>query len=294
MRMPTRILTLIILIHSLSGFGQHIEGYRQNENDLYFKFLQDEKGPTAKLGDVVSLHMVMKNDKGEELKNTYKEKGGKSMLFPVKFPTFPGDIYEAVTLMSAGDSANFLIPADSMYHRVFRKPLPANVQKGSLLVFVIKVEWIKTQDQIDIPDVTITVDRKELEKEEKEIEAYFAKFEMEYKKTESGVYIHISNDSQDKAVTKGKTITLNYTGMFLDGKTFETTEQPGGDHKPLTVIVGNQQVIRGWEDAFLTMKRGGTYTIAVPSHLAFGKNGRGQVIPPNTPLLFEIQILTVE
>ena len=113
------IISLMAMFVAFCSFGQ-TEGYRQNENDLYFKFFIKNDGKTAKIGDLASLHMVMKAENGDVLKNSYTESGGKPILFPVKISTFLGDIYEAVGMMAAGDSASFLIPSDSIYQKVFR------------------------------------------------------------------------------------------------------------------------------------------------------------------------------
>ena len=147
-----KLLSVLFSISVLALFSQSKEGYRQGENDIYFKFFTKNKGKTAVIGDVVSMHMIMTSANGTELKNSYKEKGGKSILFPVKIPQFPGDIYEAVSMMAAGDSANFLINADSMYTKVFRVPLPSSVKSGSYLKFTIKTEWIKAQKDLEIKD----------------------------------------------------------------------------------------------------------------------------------------------
>ena len=293
--MQRHISTLFAILVgvSFSTFGQHIEGYRQNENNLYFKFLQDEKGSTAKLGDVLSMHMVMKSSDGIELKNTYKERGGKSMLFPVKFPVFLGDIYEAVTLLSEGDSAKFLIPADSMYNRIFKKPLPPSVTEGSSLDFTIKVEWIKAQQDVPIPEQTVKLNVLQRSKDEEAIEAYFNKNELDFKRTDSGVFIHVMSESGNNLIKKGQTLTMNYTGMYVNGQIFETTIKENGDHQPITVVSGNEQVIKGWEESFLELRAGSTYRIGVPSKQAFGVRGRG-IVPSNTVLIFEINIITVK
>ena len=152
--MNKSIIFLIITLLAVCSFGQ-TEGYRQNENELYFKFYQKNEGKTAQIGELGSLHMVITNEQGEEIKNSYSEKEGKPVLFPVKISTFPGDIYEAVGMMSAGDSASFLIPADSIYQKVFRKALPANVKSGTFLNFTIKI--LLFSQLIEKQQVRITV-----------------------------------------------------------------------------------------------------------------------------------------
>jgi FKBP-type peptidyl-prolyl cis-trans isomerase FkpA len=282
----------IILLFSVCSFGQ-IEGYRQNDSDLYFKFLTKNNPPTAKLGDLVSLQMVMKSSTGEVLKNSYTEGNGKPILFPVKVSVFSGDIYEAVGMMSAGDSASFLIPADSMYKKVFRQPLPKSVIKGSLLEFTIKTKWIKAQDEMKIPARELEVDRSQLAKEEVEMNEYMVAHVLNMTKTKSGVYIQETKKGKGEIATVGKMISFNYIGKFLNDELFESTFEKEQYGRPISITVGNQQVIRGWEEAFLEMRAGGFYTVIVPSHMAFGTKGKAGIIPPNMPLVFEIQVLSV-
>ncbi len=286
------LISLLFVAFGVSSFAQTV-GYRQNENDLYFKFFLKNDGKTAQVGDVASLHMIIKTEKGEVLKNSYAEKGGKTILFPVKISAFAGDIYEAVSMMAAGDSASFLIPSDSIYQKTFRKPLPKNVKSGSLLNFTIKVQWIKAQKDFQVKEREIDVDRTLLARQEVLMNNYIAENGLETKKTKSGVYIAEIKKGAGAPGIKSKMISINYTGRFLNDKVFETTYQENKIGHPLSVTIGNQQVIRGWEEAFLEMNEGGLYIVIVPSHLAFGPKGRGGVVPPDKVLVFEIQVLSI-
>ena len=287
------LFSAFVLIFGFEAFTQ-TEGYRQNENDLYFKFYQQNEGKTATIGDLVSLHMVVKTTNGETIKDSYTEKDGKPILFPVKTPTFSGDIYEAVAMMATGDSASFLIPSDSIYKKVFRKPLPQNVASGSLLNFTIKVQWIKAQNELEVKPHEVTVNKARLEKEEGQMNNYITSHGLEVRKTKSGVYIAEKKEGTGTAAVAKKMISINYIGRFLDDTVFESTYKEEKYGRPVSVIVGNQQVIRGWEETFLEMKAGGHYVLLVPSHMAFGTRGRGDIVPPNTPLVFEIKVLSVK
>ena len=90
----------------------------------------------------------------------------------------------------------------------------------------------------------------------------------------------------------GKTVTVNYTGMFEDGKIFDTSLQPG--RGPFDFSLGTGEVIRGWDEGIDGMQVGGKRKLTIPPHLAYGEAGTGGVIPPNATLVFEVELLGVQ
>lgn len=85
----------------------------------------------------------------------------------------------------------------------------------------------------------------------------------------------------------GTAVTVHYTGMFLDGKVFDSSVRRG---EPATFSIG--QVIEGWNEALLTMKRGEKRTLIIPPELGYGKRGYPGVIPPDSFLVFEVELIS--
>lgn len=89
---------------------------------------------------------------------------------------------------------------------------------------------------------------------------------------------------------EGSVVKVNYTGRLTDGKQFDTSV----GREPLEVVLGQKQVIPGFEEGILGMKVGGKRTITIPPEMAYGEEGRPPTIPGNSTLIFDLELLAVK
>ncbi len=89
--------------------------------------------------------------------------------------------------------------------------------------------------------------------------------------------------------TQTDTVTVNYRGTLIDGSEFHNSYTRG---QPATFAVNG--VIPGWTEALQLMPAGSKWQVFIPSDLAYGERGMGQVIPPNSTLVFEVELLSVK
>ncbi|MDP6339882.1 MAG: FKBP-type peptidyl-prolyl cis-trans isomerase [Candidatus Marinimicrobia bacterium] len=86
-------------------------------------------------------------------------------------------------------------------------------------------------------------------------------------------------------------VTVNYTGWLKDGTKFDSSLNPG--REPFRFTVGAGQVIKGWDEGIPGMKVGGRRKLTIPPNMGYGNQDMG-IIPPNSTLVFEVDLLGVE
>jgi FKBP-type peptidyl-prolyl cis-trans isomerase FkpA len=111
--------------------------------------------------------------------------------------------------------------------------------------------------------------------------------------------IQIIDTVVGKEATVGSNVTVNYTGWFYKpmaakqrGRKFDSSLNPG--RGSLDFRLGSGMVIKGWEQGVVGMKVGGKRTLIIPSELAYGKRGSPGGIPPDSDLIFDVELLDVK
>lgn len=104
----------------------------------------------------------------------------------------------------------------------------------------------------------------------------------------SGLQYKIVKAANGQKPTDADTVTCNYRGTLIDGTEFDKSEAG----KPATFQVG--MVIAGFKEALKLMPVGSTWQFFIPANLAYGDRGAGNVIGPNTTLIFEVELLSIK
>ena len=111
----------------------------------------------------------------------------------------------------------------------------------------------------------------------------------EVKTTASGLQYEVIVEGDGNKPSANNTVKVHYTGSLIDGTVFDSSVQRG---EPM--VFGVTQVIPGWVEALQMMTVGSKWRLFIPSELAYGANGAGNIIGPNATLIFEVELLGIE
>lgn len=278
------VILLLLLAASLwAQPGQ--KGTKELDSGIHLRFIEKhwwKKLPRT--GDYSLVHITLLSDSSEEIFSTY-DFGNEPEEYQVNAPQFNGDISEGLALMHAGDSAHFWVPVDSLY----RDFVPEFARSGQYMVYHIRVNEILSAEALRI--------RKQQERKAtilSDLAAIKRRLEADttvsdYTIRDSIVVIpHVNGTGP--FVQKDRLVGVHYNGKLFTGDTFENSWERG---EPYYFFPDSNMVIDGWERAIAGAREGDSFTVCIPSPLAYGKRGAGGVIPPYAVLVFTLSIQKV-
>ena len=126
------------------------------------------------------------------------------------------------------------------------------------------------------------------------LQDYFKSNNLQPSKTASGLYYIIEKQGSGPNAAPGKAVTVNYTGRTLDGKVFDSNQDPSMGHaEPFTFNLGQGQVIAGWDEGVALLNKGAKAKLFIPSGMAYGSQSPSPAIPNDAILMFDIEVLNI-
>ena len=261
-------------------------GYKQTESGLYYKYLVKNDGPTAQLGEVVEVNLAYYLD--DSL--MYSTSNIPEPVYDlVRESSFPGDLYEGFAMMHKGDSMSMIMPADSVFLKMFNSRIvPEFVDSLSVIRWEVKVIDIMTEEEVNAR-IQAAMDEKFVESEET-LRAYLAENNIEATPTESGLIYVCTQAGNGVKPEVGKKVKVHYTGTLLDGTTFDSSVDRG---EPIEFPLGMGNVIPGWDEGIAMMSKGEKGILYIPAKLGYGDRQAGP-IPAFSNLIFEVELVDFE
>jgi FKBP-type peptidyl-prolyl cis-trans isomerase len=205
--------------------------------------------------------------------------------------------------MSPGDTAEFLIRADSFFVKEQHRPpgnLPPGISESTIFIFRIKLNSFATNkelmDDLVKRRAAMMEEIKARQKQEPaDIKAYLKKNKYPEKPDADSIfYLKAFNyRGIGKQVKENDSVEIKYTGMFLDGSIFDQSDK--GEPRMNFKILYSQNVplIKGWISVIGKMHQGEKIRVLIPSSMAYGARGYSSIMP-YTPLVFDIEIVSIK
>ena len=233
-------------------------------------------------GDILSVNilaMMVKTD--SVLFNTYEDK--KAFEIAANEIT----LRSIFALLKKGDSASFVLTADSLYLNSFEQTLPNGINPGDKIIFHINLEEIYNEEEF----IRLSkIKNLELRLNDSLGLNNIIAADPKWKKTNNGLYYQIEKTGNGKKAVTGDQVTITYVGKFLNGEVFEKTDEK---NPKFTFTKNNNMLIQGFEEGIGLMEEGGIAKFIIPWQLAYGEFGSGP-IKPYTSLFFEIKLIKIK
>jgi FKBP-type peptidyl-prolyl cis-trans isomerase len=213
--------------------------------------------------------------------------------FQLTKPDTTGSIEECILMLSKGEKAIFILSSSVFFQHTLNTRKPNFLKSQEVIKVTVSMKDIQS-------DVDYKKEKKAFlawirdfgEYERLLLTEYLTKNKIDKEPVKPGLYYIPLKKGNDKKVEIGDTLVFHYEGRFLNGKYFDSTKDR---NQPFYLIYGNKwQVIEGIEKGIGLMHEGERALFIMESNLAFGKTGSTTgLIPPYTPLIYEVEILEV-
>lgn len=289
------------------------DGYTKAEgSSLHYKFFNRTEGvPTATIGSGISIRYTIKKQSNDSMLVNSKDvvQDGSGVLRQVLVKSScVGGIEDAIMMLGKGDSAAFIISADSFFLKTMRQnELPPFIKKGEYLTVNIKMVDLLSPKELEEnqkkqKEEQMAMEKKMGEEEQANIAKYVADNKITTQPDENGLYFIEEKAGSGSLAMDGDSLYVEYTGMLLNGRVFDTSRfedakelgKPQEYCKPIPILLGDHRVIEAWEMTLRKMKKGSKVKVIIPSKLGYGPNPMGDRIPAFSTLVFNMELISIK
>jgi len=286
-----RYLSTLILMMAVSVFMYSCSSgsFKKTKSGMLYQIVKNGNGEKLKPGTYVKFHV--KTFQKDSL--SYNSYGKLPAFMGVDSIGRPYDLTEVMPLLSVGDSVIVIQLIDSIA-KFMGGQIPPGFKKGDKIKYHISI----LETYKNMPEAQAAFDKEmdnQKRKESAEIEKYLKDKNINAAKTQLGTYVEIINAGQGPKPDSGKQVSVKYTGSKFNGKKFDSNvDTTFGHTAPLDVLIGQMNVVPGFEDGIKQLAKGGKARVFIPSMLAYGMSGSAPAIEPLENLIFEIEVLDIK
>ncbi len=220
----------------------------------------------------------------------------KSITVGLTPPKYKGDLMEGLAKLAEGDSAQFILPADSfMYKTAGAQVLPDFIRSGDEILFCVRLldlipkaefeERQRIEMQKQMEDMSAKSAAEKTNRDE-----YLLKNGITQQPTASGLTVIMEQEGTGPKPQTGQKVTVHYSGYLTNGNKFDSSVDRG---EPFSFTLGKGQVIKGWDEGIAMLSAGAKAKLIIPSSIGYGGRGMGS-IPAFSTLIFDVELISFE
>ncbi|MDR0970222.1 MAG: FKBP-type peptidyl-prolyl cis-trans isomerase [Lentimicrobiaceae bacterium] len=248
------------------------------------------KGNFPKKGDVMKLKFAISSLEGEPFFSTQ----GESVDVEYGKEVDTKGFNEGIGYMKQGGKYRLVVPSELAFGS---EGFPmAGIPPYFGMIYEVEVVEMKSKEAYEKEQAALKAAAELIAEERRLAEpAKIAKYvkdnNITVAPTESGLYMIHETEGTGKLPQSGNMVEVHYTLYNIDGEKLQSSRDSG---KPFSFVIGRNQVIQGWDEGVAMMKEGGKATLLIPSAIAYGGTDRGTDIPAYSPLVFEVELISVK
>lgn len=297
-----------LLILAVIGFSACKESFKKGDEGLEYKIISDGDGEVIKYGNFMQIHISQFYNTGKKDSLLTDTRQSAPIVELLDSLSTPPAYFKILRQLKTGDSLVIRVLSDSAFKKS-PESMPPFIKKGHYLLTTVKVINVFTsREQADSARNAATaaaqlkndaMSAEQLKKDDKTLNDFFAKNNIRAQKASLGTYVQILQPGTGNNIDTTVVVKTNYTGKSMEGKPFDSNTDPAFNHvQPFLVnMTGDPalggSVIRGWTDGLKLLNKGAKAKFYIPSSLAYGSQGAGADIAPNSILVFDIEVLDI-
>jgi FKBP-type peptidyl-prolyl cis-trans isomerase len=286
---------LIVLINSCN-----IDGFKEGETGYQYKIVRNGDGPAFENNQYLLMYMDYYDD-DDSLLFTWTEKNTPVTLQYIDtIWEKRGQIYHGLKKLKVGDSAIFKVNCSDLYEVAFNRSIPYGLDPFSDITIEIGIASMLGATEFRMWQANLFKTRQEKIKKRKEqqlfedislIDLYLEEQGLIGMELESGIRYIVREEGSGKKPEQGDRVLIHFKGYLLDGTQFDSSYDR---NDPYEFTLGAGNVIPGWENSVAEMLPGSKITYYLPSALAYGERGLGEMVEPNTVVVFDFELLEIK
>lgn len=284
-KLMNAIMTIVVV--SVLLFGCDGNEFKTSTDGYEYKYIKKGTGDLPKNGEIVVYNMKYIDEKDSLIFETDADQPAYVPFDSMQWSNM-GPLYKAFKIIKEGDSILIKVPTKTLFEESFRAAVPPSLNPEGSVTFCIGASSIMTEEEMEME--AMAKSEKQMGTDVEVIDQYLEDNNISAQSTDSGLRYVIEVEGTGNYPQPGDNVTVNYRGSLLDGTQFDSSFDR---NEPFTFTIGQRQVIMGWDEGIALMKAGGKGTLYIPSPMAYGERGAGGVIPPNSVLKFDVELIKI-